>query len=96
MRPICLFCNEEVDDSDTAAFPVGTPEGPREAHRQCLLRSSIGGIGHLLAHKYWCGEMGDPDAGLTYRQSALMVQRWVEIVGIEETVTRSVTPLSQD
>ena len=90
--PVCVLCNEEVDDYDAAAFPIGTPEGPREAHRQCLLRSSIGGIGHLIAHKYWCGEMNDPDAGLTYRQSALMVQRWVEIVGIEDTVTRSVTP----
>jgi hypothetical protein len=91
VRPICLFCNEELDGTDTAMFPVGTPEGPREAHRQCMLRSTIGGIGHLLAHQYWCNEQGDPDAGLTYRQSALMVQRWVEVVGIEETVTRSLS-----
>jgi len=92
----CVLCEEEVEEQDMSAWPIHTEYGQRQAHRQCMLRSSIGGIGHLIAHQFWCNEMGDPDAGLTYRQSALMVQRWVEVVGIEDAVTRSVTPPNED
>jgi hypothetical protein len=42
----------------------------------------MGGIGHLIAHAYWCFERGDPDAGLTYRQSALLVDTYVTAVGV--------------
>jgi hypothetical protein len=42
----------------------------RATHLECGLREVIGGIGHLTNHEYWCQAMGDPDAGLTYRESA--------------------------
>jgi hypothetical protein len=54
------------------------------AHRECLLRSVLGGIGHLIAHDYWCTQRNDPDAGLTYRQSALLTAAWTEIVSIDQ------------
>jgi len=65
------------EDSTT----LGTPEGPRWAHRICMLREVAGGIGHHIAHEYWCEEMGDPDAGLTRYQSAQMVDLYIRLVG---------------
>lgn len=52
------------------------------AHRECLLREVTGGIGHLIAHDYWCNVRADPDAGLTRRQSALLVDLYVALVGL--------------
>ena len=58
-------------------------------HRECALRSSIGGIGHLIAHEYWCQRKHDhTDAGLTFRQSALLVDEFVAVVGVEESINR--------
>src|SRR6185295_13119808 len=69
---MCPMCNEPVW-GDAAHEPLYTEDGPRIVHWQCMLRSVLGGIGHLVAHDYWCGEpRHDPDAGLTYRQSALL------------------------
>jgi hypothetical protein len=67
----CLWCDEPLDD-DVAPGVVYTPEGPRHQHVECALREVMGGIGHLIAHEYWCIERHDPDAGLTRRQSALL------------------------
>lgn len=87
----CVFCEEELDGTDTSPNAIGTPEGPRLAHWQCSLRSALGGIGHLIAHEYWCDQHSDPDAGLTYRQSARLAAAWVSVVG-----TEPVTPISED
>lgn len=62
---------------------IGTPDGMRMAHRTCMLREVIGGIGHLIAHDYWCTQRHDPDATLTYRQSALLVDVYCAVIGIE-------------
>lgn len=56
---------------------------PVKAHRECALRAVLGGIGHLEDHALWCLERDDPDAGLTYRQSALRVDAWVAQRGVE-------------
>ena len=72
----CGLCGEPLDDD---VMPLGGVASGL-AHRVCLLRSVMGGIGHLIAHDYWCSA-GDPDAGLTYRQSALLVQAWIDVVG---------------
>jgi hypothetical protein len=83
------MCNEPVmRGDDIAPDPLYTPEGPRTTHRECMLREVLGGIGHLVAHPYWCTEQHDPDAGLTRRQSALLVDAWVRIMGVEATVAR--------
>jgi hypothetical protein len=78
----CLWCDEPLDD-DVAPGVVYTPEGPRHQHVECALREVMGGIGHLIAHEYWCIERHDPDAGLTRRQSALLCNLYVRIVGFE-------------
>ena len=67
-----------------------TPEGPRLAHRVCMLRDAMGGIGHLIAHDYWCTERNDPDAGLTRYQSAQLVDAYITVVGIGETAKKTV------
>ena len=80
----CVYCDEPLH-GDVAAGTIGTMEGPRHGHWQCALREVIGGIGHLIAHSFWClGNMKDPDAGLTRRQSALLVAEYVRVVGVEE------------
>jgi hypothetical protein len=79
-RPQCVLCDDPLfGPSVSTAQPM---------HRECGLRSTIGGIGHLIAHDYWCTERHDPDAGLTYRQSALLVDTFVAVVGVEEAVGR--------
>jgi hypothetical protein len=57
-------------------------------HRECSLREVIGGIGHLIAHEYWCRQHHDPDAGLTYRQSAMLTDLYVHLVGVERAAAR--------
>lgn len=58
-------------------------------HRECLLRNGLGGIGHLIDHDHFCDYLGDPDAGLSYRLSSLLVDVYVTYNGVEESVERS-------
>lgn len=58
-------------------------------HRECSLRNVMGGIGHLIAHDHWCVQRNDPDAGLTYHQSALLVDAFVAVVGVDEAARRA-------
>jgi hypothetical protein len=77
MNMDCLLCGEPVTDHpSTCAVMASYEDGvfvDRLAHRECMLRSVAGGIGHHENHAYWCVQMGDPDGGRTYRQSALEV-----------------------
>jgi hypothetical protein len=86
MSELCPLCDEPVRPGEQAADPLHTPEGPRRVHRACMLREVIGGIGHLIAHDYWCRFKGDPDAGLTRWQSARLVDVYISVVGIETAV----------
>jgi hypothetical protein len=59
-----------VDGDNGAVMPTGFVQ-----HRECSLRAVWGGIGHHVDHERYChGELG-PDAGLSYRESALLVWR---------------------
>lgn len=83
----CVLCDEAITLADEPALTIGTLDAsglPKlgYVHRQCQLREGMGGIGHLIAHEYWCLQQHDPDAGLTYRQSALLVDAWITVVGI--------------
>ena len=77
----CLLCAEPITDKENAS-PISDGHGPKLAHRECLLRSVLGGIGHHEDHARWCVATGDPDGGRTYRQSALEVHDWVLKYGI--------------
>lgn len=76
IAPPCLLCHEAIGPNEEAR-PISDGHGPKLAHRECLLRSVLGGIGHLEDHQHWCNEVGDPDGGRSYRQSALEVDEWV-------------------
>lgn len=85
----CLLCGEPIEDNDQGTFMFdaadvmrGTAPTMRPAHRECSLRSVLGGIGHLEDHHHWCQHEGDPDGGRSYRQSALEVWSWVMHGGI--------------
>lgn len=78
---MCLLCGEPITNNQDAR-PISDGHGPKLAHRECLLRSVYGGIGHLEDHQRWCVEAGDPDGGRSYRQSALEVEGWVMKYGI--------------
>jgi hypothetical protein len=59
-------------------------------HRECSLRSVMGGIGHIVDHARYChGDLGT-DAGLPYRVSALLV--WMHLQGttVDEGVLSAV------
>jgi hypothetical protein len=65
---ICVWCQEAVQEGDNGRIaPTGFTE-----HRECSLRGVVGGIGHLVDHERYCHSEG-PDAGLSYRTSAMMV-----------------------
>lgn len=87
----CPLCEEPVtwDQIGPRAQRIGGLGGNRIAHRECLLREAIGGIGHLEDHAYWCTEMHNPDGGRTRRQSALEVDEWVHQHGVEAAMERA-------
>lgn len=77
---LCLECDEEIVAGDRGDF-VGTASGPRPRHRECALRSAIGGIEHLTAGPHEAGECYVKTT-LTRRQSALAAWEWVQRHGI--------------
>lgn len=66
---ICMNCRERFQPGDNGAI---MPNGFAQ-HRECGLRSVMGGIGHLVDHAHYCRSDHGPDAGFSYRQSALLV-----------------------
>ena len=81
---VCLWCGETIDwEHGEAWTTVGTSTGLGYQHWECSLRVVTGGIGHLIAHHFWCTQQHDPDGGLTKRQSARLVAAYVEVIGVE-------------
>lgn len=83
----CEHCGEAITLEDEPAVTIGVMDAKGHGrqgfvHRTCQLREVTGGIGHLIAHEYWCLQKHDPDAGLTMRQSGLLVDAYVSIVGV--------------
>lgn len=62
---------------------------PQDQHRECAVRHAIGGIGHLADHAYWCLQRHDPDMGLSYRDSAVIVCALVDQLGLDAVLARS-------
>lgn len=66
------------------------------SHRACALREVLGGIGHLVDHDRWCVREGDPDAGMTYRESALCVMAACDRMGADTVIHGINPPFSLD
>jgi hypothetical protein len=77
---LCILCGTDIEDSDQGSFMGNWEQHPAlvPIHRECSLRSVLGGIGHLRDHAVWCIIEGDPDAGMSYRESALAVWDWAQ------------------
>jgi hypothetical protein len=65
---VCAWCEEPVREGDSGRI---TDTG-LTVHRECSLRTVMGGIGHLVDHERYCHGIG-PDAGLSRRASSLLV-----------------------
>lgn len=86
----CLYCHESVYPGEIVGPAVYSMTGELcLAHQECGLRMVLGGIGHFEDHGFWCGVMRDPDAGLTWRESARRVRMLVDRVGMQEAVRLS-------
>jgi hypothetical protein len=71
----CALCGEQIAQDDRGSFMGdGSP-----VHRECSLRSVLGGYGHFTDHAYWCVRRHDPDGDLSYRESALRVWEMVTL-----------------
>ena len=75
----CPLCNQETDYWEAV-------------HRSCLFRSALGGIGHLLDHRFWCVVRQEPDAGLDWSASARCVDALVARYGVDAVVDESFPP----
>jgi hypothetical protein len=74
---ICAWCQKAVKEGDNGRI---TPMGFVE-HRECSFRNVMGGIGHQVDHVRYChGELGT-DAGLSRRQSSLLVWEFAHETG---------------
>lgn len=71
----CMHCQQHFLEGDNGAI---MPNGLAQ-HRECALRSVMGGIGHAVDHVYFCRGLLGPDAGLPYRASALLL--WEQFHG---------------
>lgn len=80
----CLICDRPISQGEQTPDPIydGRDGSARFAHRACMVREVLGGIGHHIAHDYWCVDRGDPDAGLDRWQSAQLVELYVRLVGV--------------
>lgn len=86
----CALCDEEIEETDKSwTMPFVDADGVvnlRDVHKECIVRTTLGGIGHHEDHDYWCGHMHDPDGGRSYHQSAIEVVALLKERGIEGMV----------
>ena len=74
---LCMHCQEAIVEGDNGRI---TAMGFTE-HRECSLRGVMGGIGHHVDHARYChGPLGT-DAGLTRRESSLLVWEFLHDTG---------------
>jgi hypothetical protein len=69
----CIWCNELIQEGQAG----GTYASGQVTHKECSLRTVMGGIGHLVDHGRYCHSDDGPDAGLNKYVSAKMVWAWV-------------------
>ena len=85
----CELCHEGIEPG--RQYNMGE-NSHMVAHRECLMREALGGIGHHLGHEYWCSIRRDPDAGLTRHQSAVLVLTLMELLGPETMAANAIPP----
>lgn len=81
----CFYCGESIREGDRGGVNL-----MGAFQQECAFRAAMGGIGHHEDHAFWCGQMGDPDGGRTYRQSALEV--WAKYANRPPTEAGGLAP----
>lgn len=74
---LCLHCDEPIEEGQQGTFMFDLHGGRRPTHRECSLRSVLGGIAHMRRTCSCFGGTDDPDGGMPYRRSALLVWAYV-------------------
>lgn len=83
---LCLWCDEEFVEGDSGKamplFSEPTVAAVCFEHRECLMRSVVGGLDHLAGRCICHGEppkdgLGSLADGMTLRQEALAVDEYV-------------------
>lgn len=90
----CYFCDTEILQGDRGTWtPVTRVAGDGEpwvridpVHRECNLRSGLGGIAHLEKRCKCYGGTDQDDDGRSVREDALAVWIWVHEHGMESLV----------
>ncbi len=74
---ICLHCDETIKENDEGEM-IGSLEGLRPIHRECLIRSLVGSIGHQQ-HKCSCfgGNEEDP-TNVSKREAARIAANYFD------------------
>jgi hypothetical protein len=67
----CIYCDGPILPGDSG----GINFTGQALHKECNLRTVVGGIGHLVDHAKYCHDLG-PDAGLSSRKSSLLAWDW--------------------
>ena len=80
----CLHCAEEISSGDQGVMQTyvdlidGHPQGRvAPLHKECSLRTGLGGPAHLLGVCTCQGGDCDPDMGMSARNAARVVWAWV-------------------
>lgn len=74
MNSICLHCDEEILPHEMI------PDAEGKVHRECLLRSIVGSVGHQMGRCSCFGYRGNgDDESLTRRENALIAARFFDI-----------------
>lgn len=86
----CLLCDVPIVAGDGGTLMAARDETsgcwvPGPVHRECSLREVLGGAGHLAAAPHSPGTC-NPDGGLPRYRSALLVQSWVDRMGLEKVL----------
>lgn len=93
----CVWCQEKIKEGDNGrkygGYSItldanGKPEGISDLwteHKECSFRNVMGGIGHLVDHERYChGKLGT-DAGLSRRESSLLVWEYFQTTRLKPT-----------
>lgn len=85
---LCLWCDEPIEDGQQGVFisafgENGAVEHPE--HRECALRSVLGGVAHLERRCTCFGGGAHDDDDMTPRESALAAWQWVQENGYAQS-----------
>lgn len=87
----CLYCDEKITEGDQGfSQPFMQLNDDKKSvtpiirfvHRECQLRAVVGSIGHLKEKCSCYGGTEHDDLGMTRREAALAVWKWVEEHGV--------------